>query len=1003
LLVIQNVHPYSDELKKAILDLNQTISTDLDIANFTGQSSLYSTEYSLLNSSLPSILPQVTMLTSNISSINSGVYMLSQNLSALNLNLYQTVDGINQTAQLVYGVPAAFIGVWQQIASQGMTDPYLINLQANATTCQITGNFGGNPYSIGYYTAFFNVWNASFLQYPNDALSILDRESLAINESIPLFLNSPQLDTETKQIAMTVASGLNVMNWNQNEAIASLAETFLSANIPTDLSAQLGASPQELTSQLYKFGPSPSNLTILNYAITLTANGLQNISDIGIGFSPTELLNEAVNLGSSPSYADQWNLACEFIANATQKAFENSPLFTINSSSLATLLNCLSNATITDTEKAIQSAIIDLSYENYPYQPTSAITNNFVGTDNSTVLVILNFSSEPNVKAIAQVKNDVLNSTLQSLGKTYVTGSPVLIHDVENAFVPALEITIGPGIIISLLIVGILFLAPLAAIIPVLMGGISTVISLASIYFGIVIVGKGNITFLTPTLTILLLLGLAVDYAVLQLRRTKEERQQGKSVEESVGLSVRWAGQAVLTAGITVIVAYIVMAVVNVPIFSDVGTAIAISVSILLAASLTLLPAIQIALNDRIFWPGLRRTRKNSPSSRLRHLASSILRRKKPIAVIISLLALGAFYVEVTTPTGSDFLKLIPNFESNQGLTAISHSFGGASIAPATIVVTTPTPIIYGENQFNQTLMDQLELITNSAAQSPNVASVTSPTRPFGSIFNYSQLKEMSDTLRPQYESQIYSMIGKDNKTARITIGLTYEATSQAAMTSLQKVEKNVNSLVLANDVAVVFGGETQSSIDSKAFMATLLPEVVIILSIAVYIILFVQLRSAFTPLRLIFTILCSVAFALAIVACVFYYASNLPILDFAPLFVVVTMLGVGIDYDIFFLARMREEALKGKTDDEAIKTAVEKVWITILGLGLVLSTVFASLFITGIAILQEIALAVAAAIIIDVLVVILFFVPSLMGLAQKLNWWPHKNPKTTIEEVEGA
>ena len=173
--------------------------------------------------------------------------------------------------------------------------------------------------------------------------------------------------------------------------------------------------------------------------------------------------------------------------------------------------------------------------------------------------------------------------------------------------------------------------------------------------------------------------------------------------------------------------------------------------------------------------------------------------------------------------------------------------------------------------------------------------------------------------------------------------------------------------------------------------MANLIPEVVAILAAAVYVILFIQLRSAFTPIRLIFTILCSVVFALAIISLIFYDAFNLPILNFAPLFVVVTMLGVGIDYDIFFLTRIREEVLNGKTDNEAIVTAVEKVWVTILGLGLVLATVFASLLITNIAILQEISLAVAAAIIIDVSVVILFFVPSLMGLAQKANWWPYK------------
>jgi putative drug exporter of the RND superfamily len=117
----------------------------------------------------------------------------------------------------------------------------------------------------------------------------------------------------------------------------------------------------------------------------------------------------------------------------------------------------------------------------------------------------------------------------------------------------------------------------------------------------------------------------------------------------------------------------------------------------------------------------------------------------------------------------------------------------------------------------------------------------------------------------------------------------------------------------------------------------------------------------------------------------------NLPILDFAPLFVVVTMLGVGIDYDIFFVTRIREEALKGKSDDEAIKTALDKTWVTIFGLGLVLATIFSSLVATDIALLQEMGFVVAAAVIIDVGIMILFFVPALMGIAERFNWWPSK------------
>ncbi|HLN89518.1 MAG TPA: MMPL family transporter, partial [Candidatus Binatia bacterium] len=404
--------------------------------------------------------------------------------------------------------------------------------------------------------------------------------------------------------------------------------------------------------------------------------------------------------------------------------------------------------------------------------------------------------------------------------------------------------------------------------------------------------------------------------------------------------------------------------------------------------------ALEIALGDRIFWPGLNRfgKAKSDPNKNiLKRLAYGTLKRKVPIVILISLVAAGAFLVIYDTPTNQDFLSLIPNFQSNQGLTAIANSFGTGFIEPTKIVVTMPTQVTYGNNQFNQTLLDQVELITASSADSNGVKTATGPTRPFGNAFNYSSVESMPETLRLQYQSQIFSTIGQDNKTVVITVGLSGSAFGQAAVDSLNTMKQEINKLPLLNGVNVYFGGTTQSTYDSHTFMTTLIPEVVVILSAAVYVILFFQLRSAFTPIRLIITILCSVLFSLAITSIIFYFGFNLPILDFAPLFVVVTMLGVGIDYDIFFLTRIREEVLNGKTDNEAIVTAIDKVWVTILCLGIVLATVFASLIITNIAILQEISLAVTAAILLDVTVVILFFVPSLMGLAQKFNWWPYK------------
>ena len=1003
IVVLQGVPVYSDVLKQKVLALNGTLSKNTGIVNYTGQTSLYTLEASLLNSSLPDLINQTASLQSNIVTINSGLFTLRDNLSVLSSNLFELQSGINQTAQLVFGVPAAFVGIWQGITAQGISDPTIANMQANATAYVLTGNFGGDVQSIGYYTAFYSAWDNSFQVLPNET-SVIDREAFAIGQSVLGFLSNPQIDAQTKQMIGLVTSGLNVNTWNRPATIANLTVTTISSSIPEELSTALGASPLTVVNELYGFGDSPSNAKLGNYAISLLEKSYTNLTSSDVGFSVSDLLSSSYQLGLSPNYTQTWKLASKFISNATQNTLSDSPLFTINATSLGNLLLEISpNSTVDDTNFAIDNLIATLSYFSFPYMPSSALTSNFVNSRNDSMLIILGFSSQTDKNTIANVESDVQNSGLQDIGTVYVTGGSVLSKDVENAFLPALEVTAGPGIAISLLIVGLLFMAPVAALIPVILGGISVSVSLAAIYISIVEVGHSSLTFLTPTLTILLMLGLAVDYAVLQLKRTREERQKGKSIEESVAISLKWAGQAVLTAGITVIVAYIVMAVANVPIFSDVGTAIALGVSILLLASLTLLPALEIALGDKIFWPGLKRLGKKSDpnTSVLKRLAHSTLKRKVPIVIIISLVALSAFFVVANTPTSEDFLSLVPKFQSNQGLTVISNSFGSGTIEPTQIVIITPTQVTYGNNQFNQTLLNQIEQITVSAAESKGVATVTGPTRPFGNAFNYSSIENMTELLRIQYESQMFSTIGQDNKTIVITVGFSSSAFGQAAIDSLQTMEKNINQLPLLNGVNIYFGGATQSAYDSHSFMTSLIPEIVVILSVAVFVILFFQLRSAFTPIRLIITILCSVVFSLAIISAIFYYALNLPILDFAPLFVVVTMLGVGIDYDIFFLTRIREEALNGKTDNEAIVTAIDKVWVTILCLGLVLATVFASLILTNIPILQEISLAVAAAIMLDVSVILLFFVPALMGLAQKFNWWPYKITRNKKPENE--
>ena len=842
--------------------------------------------------------------------------------------------------------------------------------------------------------------NHSFFE-PLNAVIRKHHRTIVITWVLVLLVSAPLVSSFFSSVSFNVSgSSLSVPNSESDKAQAVLNAQFPSMNFSGN-SVIVVLQNQNVYANDVRSGILSLNRTLAADSELPDFTGITSIYSVEENLLdstvPAYIGQAAQIAGQIPGSANEtvaWDMASRDVAGGVSSTFASSPLFTVNATSLYALLSGLNTtSTAVQIRSSVSSLLLTQNFEDYPYKLSSPITQEFASHDGRTMIFDLGFASAPSNAEIAQTRAEVHNSSLASAGKLYVTGGEVIASDFEATGGPALSDSVIPGIAVSLLVAGLLFFSPVAALVPLLIGGVAIGISLASIYGLIVDVQNSQINFAVPFLMILTMLGLAVDYSVLQLRRTREELSKGKPLEESVAVSVRWAGQAVLTAGLTVVVAYIVLAVTRVPFFGAVGTAIALGVAILLAASLTLLPSIEIMVGKRLFWPRHDRIAEERPSvarRRLDTVPDKVLRHKVAISVVIGLLALGAFFVAYETPTGIDFSKLIPNFESNQGITAITNNFGGSITSPTLVIVTFPSPVTYGGDRFNQTLLMEIESMTSTISGSAGVDTVSSPTRPYGSRFNFTGLSELTPPVRAQYLSGMMSLIGKDNKTALIIVGFSQSAESSTVVTELGNIEASVDA-VLPRGVAVYFGGDTQSIADSIDLVNGVLPSVVLILAVGVFLILFVQLRSVFTPLRLIFTLLCSVAFALAMLSILFYYLLQTPVVIFAPLFVVVTMLGVGVDYDIFLVTRIREEAMGGMSDLDAIKTAMNRTWGTLLGLGLILSSVFGALIISGIGLFQEIGLSAASAIMVDVGVVIFLFVPSLMAIAQKYNWWPGK------------
>ncbi len=1011
ILVIQSKGDdvYSADVRGSILALNNTLNSDASVKNFTGVTSIYSAENGLLLSTLTSLVNQTRNLDDTIRTINSRLYATEANLTSTHASIFKLEKGVNQTAQLVYGIPLMYTSTWAKIASQGVTNPYLVNQEANRTVLTMTNSFGGDQLSLGYYSTFVKTWNASFRN--PEIKDPLARAQFASNLTALSFAQSAPLDNATKGLIISVARGLNVTNWNRDEAIRDLTLNIIEAQMPKSEASTGNFSSRSLLLGLYNLSPNPSKQAVANFTINLFTQQLSeqypalvtSPSGGGVGVSTNQFLVSIYNLGNAPSRDASWSLASSLLAKSTAASLDKSPLLTVNEASLSyTLLR------LTDThvaEGVVRSIVANSPFGDYPLVLSEKVTKNFVSRDNKTMIVLLSFKNSPSDSTISAVKSNIEKSDLSKSVDTYVTGGSVFAKDMSQVFESAHMMTVIAGIGVSIIIAAILFRSPIAAILPLMIAGGSIVVSYAAIYLIIVVIAHETISFLTPILVTLLMLGLGVDYSVILLRRTRAERSEGKPKSESIAISTAWGGQAVITAGLAVIISYIVMAVARVPIFSDIGSAIAIGVSVLLITAVTLVPALEMLLGDRLFWPGLKIDHGGNGRRRslLMRTSEFTLRRKLPIAIGIGVIALGALYVAQTTPTGMDFSRLLPNFPSNQGITVISKNMDSGAISPTDVVVTLPTPITYGQNEFNKTLMGTIDRISIAIRHAQGVSSVSSAAWPFGEPFNYSSLSTLSEPVRSQYLNQIIQTIGKDNKTVRITVGFSTGPFESQSTSSLLNVQSAVDKLNLPQNIKVYYGGTVQSLNDSQLFLADVFPQVIVMLIVAVYILLFIQLRSAFTPLRLIYTILVSVTVALAVTYLLFYHLLTLPILDFVPLFVVVTMLGVGIDYDIFLVTRIREEVLGGKSDSEAIKSAVIKVGVTVLGLGLILASVFLSLLFTGIPILQEVGLAVSTAVLFDTFVVILFAVPALMGLAQRLNWWPTKPKRSdgTVSTTE--
>lgn len=744
-------------------------------------------------------------------------------------------------------------------------------------------------------------------------------------------------------------------------------------------------------------------LNISLYNFSLTAFGLGNPpNEALLSRSSEQLIASAIVSNSTLSYflSNYLNITADsFVHTAmlvngsrtlTSKSieltakgisYEVSKFFYLDydQQGILNLVNAIQNGSLPQSE-APSYLLSSFNFSQLPVRPGAGMLGQFVSHSRNTTIVSLIFNRSLSAQALNNFES-IVSSFNSSFFRTHYTATSILNNDVRDIISESERVAIPFGLIIALLVAGIFFLSPLAAIIPLLMFGVSL-----GVGFGLVDLILGHLqgeklSYISPIIISVLGLGLAADYAVLLLNRFGQELSKGQS--NPAKISTRWAGEAIFTSGLTVIMSYLALSLSGIPLFSDVGTANVIVVSVILLSSLTLLPAVMSIGKEALFWP--RKANRYHPS-RLSKLTKWSIKHPKSVVGTLVIITLLALSLALTLPVNINFLSLAPNTPAKLGLDQITSNFGGSLLLPEYVVVQFPSPLSCGNNTFNMTELNVLYGMLEQVKSHAGVKSVFGLLSPFNETIQFQNLNSMPDDERAITAKAMIPYLSSDNRTTYMKVVFSGDPFSNSVLREAYNLSRSISQ---PQGYSILVGGISTDSYGVLQYVFDVLPKIIIVLIAAIFFVLFLQLRSVFTPLRLIATILSSVTWTLALIWIIFYGLTGLSIYVFAPLFLVTTMLGVGMDYDIFLITRVREEVINGSSDEDALVTASETTGSVIVALGLILGSVFFGLVLTQVKLLQQIGLTLTFGVLLDTIVVWLMFVPGIMVLAKKLNWWP--------------
>ncbi|SEK54678.1 putative drug exporter of the RND superfamily [Blastococcus sp. DSM 46786] len=537
----------------------------------------------------------------------------------------------------------------------------------------------------------------------------------------------------------------------------------------------------------------------------------------------------------------------------------------------------------------------------------------------------------------------------------------------------------GPSEVIGVVVALVVLAVTYGSLVTAGMNLLTAVVGVGIGVLGVTVAtGFAELSSTTPILAAMLGLAVGIDYALFIVTRFRQELRHGSPVGTAISTAVGTAGSAVVTAGLTVVIALLGLAVVGIPFLTQMGIAAAATIVVAVLVAITLVPAALSYLGRRalprrqraVTDPAASRWMEREDAGDRGFLAGWVatVTRHRVLSLLLAVVVLGVIAIPFFSMRTTLVQEPAEDSTAARADQLLAEGFGEGFLGPLTI-------LFEGDGA-----PEAAASAGATIAEVDDVALVTPPTP------------------------------NADGTAALLNV---IPGSGPATAETEQLVEDLRAELADLDGVEASVTGATAVSVDVAESLNEALPVYLLLVVGLALVLLVLVFRSLLVPLVGVLGFVLTVGASLGAAVAVFQWGwlADLvalevtgPLISLTPILVIGILFGLAMDYQIFLVSRMHEAHSHGAAPLEAIRTGFRQAAPVVVAAALIMFSVFAGFVPAGEPTIKSIAFALAAGILFDAFVVRMVLVPAALALLGHRAWWlPRWLQRLPVLDVEGA